>query len=259
MNTAERVVAIMNTMADAGGPIGISDISRKLEIGKNNIFRILSALQIEGWVYQDDRTKKYGLTGAMARVAYKALSQLDIQEISLPFLHDLQAETGETSALSIKVDYERIFINSITSNRNIRHVVPMGESRKLWFGSGGKAILAFLPEEEIETVLNQFEASGVSTLASGQQVTVELLRDELDKIREQGYAIAAGERNIDACGISAPIFNHKMEVVGSISVSGPQTRFDKEKALQFSPLLVETAEKISITLGAAVKQTVIEA
>lgn len=253
MNTSERVIDIIDTLASAGGPIGVSEISRQLEIGKNNVFRILSALEEKGWVWQENDTKKYSLTGAMARVALKGLSQLDIQQVSLPYLHELQQATGETSALSSRIELERTFIHCIPSNHHVRHIVTVGERRQLWYGSGGKTILAFMTKEEIETVLEQFSNSGVSELASGQVVTVELLREELDQIKEQGYAVAAGERNLDVCGVSAPIFDHNQVVVGSISVSGPISRFDREKALQFSTLLIEKAKKISSTLGAEVE------
>ena len=253
MNTSERVIDIIDTLASADGPTGISEISRQLGIGKNNIFRILSALEEKGWVWQDIETKKYSLTGAMARVALKALSQLDIQQVSLPYLHELQQATGETAALIVREELERMFIHSIPSNYQVRHVVAVGKRRELWYGSGGKVMLAFMTDDEIKAVLNQFSISGVSELASGQEITVEKLRDELAQIKKQGYAVAAGERNPDACGVSAPIFNHNQEVVGSISVSGPISRFDKVKAVQYSELLMEKAKKISSALGAEVE------
>ncbi len=252
MNTPERVVDILDTLASASGSCGVSEISRQLGIGKNNVFRILSALEAKGWVQQDSETRRYSLTGAMAAVALKALSQLDIQRVSLPYLHELQQATGETSALSIRVEMERIFIHCVSSNQTVRHVVSVGERRELWFGSGGKAILAFMNVDEIEAVLNRFSRSGVSVLAGGQTVTLESLRAELAQIKQQGYAIAAGERYSEVCGVSAPIFNHDQKVVGCISVSGPVSRFDKPKALEHSTLLVEKAKKISSVLGAKV-------
>jgi IclR family acetate operon transcriptional repressor len=74
----------------------------------------------------------------------------------------------------------------------------------------------------------------------------------LAQIRKQGFAAAVGERQSGVCGVSAPIFNHNQRVVGAISVSGPMPRFDMEKALQYSPLIMEKAKKISSILGAKV-------
>ena len=253
MNTAERVVAILNELASADGPCGVSELSRQLKIGKNNIFRILAALEDKGWIEQHTETKKYSLTGAMAEVAFRALSQLDIQKISLPYLHELQHTTGETSALSIKVELERMFISCIPSSYELHHSVPVGKRFKLWFGSGGKSILAFMTEDEIEAVLSRFSASGDSALPSGHVVTVESLRKELARIRKQGFAVGSGERTSGVVGVSAPIFNYNRQVVGSIGVSGPMPRFNMEKALQCSTLIMEKAKKISSILGAKVE------
>ncbi|MDA8124984.1 MAG: IclR family transcriptional regulator [Deltaproteobacteria bacterium] len=253
MNTAERVVDILDAVASSDGPCGISELSRQLKIGKYNVFRILSALEEKGWIEQDTETKKYSLTGAMAGVAFRALSQLDIQKVSLPYLQELQKITGETSALVIREELGRMFISCIPSDQAVRHVVPVGERGEQWRGSGGKAILAFTTEDEIEAVLKQFRDSGVQTLAAGQTVTVESLREELALIRKQGFAVGVGERNSGVCGVSAPIFNHQQRVVGSISVSGPMPRFDMEKAFHYSDLIMEKAKKISSILGAKVE------
>jgi DNA-binding IclR family transcriptional regulator len=252
MNTAERVVDILDLLASAAGPSGISEISRQLKIGKNNIFRILSALEIKGWVQQDFETKRYALTGAMAEVAFRALFQLDIQKVSLPYLRELQAITGETSALHIKVELQRICIHSIPSSNPIRHMVEVGAGSPLWYGSGGKAILAFMSEEETKAVLDIFSSSGVSELASGQAVTVKSLLDQLDLIRAQGFALASGEHFTGVCGVSAPIFNHTQSVIACISVSGPETRFERERALHYSGLILEKARNISSIMGAKV-------
>lgn len=253
MNTAERVVAILDEMASASGPLGISELSRQLEIGKNNIFRILSALESKGWVEQNSETKKYGLTGAMASIAFKALSQLDIQKVSLPYLEELQNATGETSALCIRVGMERMFTHCIPSTHPLRHYIPIGRRSKLWLGSGGKAILAFMAEDEIETVLNELSSSSDAVLVTGQVVTASSLREELARIRKQGFSVAGGERTAGVLGVSAPIFNHIQQVVASISISGPISRFDMEKAHHFSGLVMEKAKKISMILGARVK------
>lgn len=253
MNTPEKVVAILDELASAEGPLGISDLSRRLKIGKNNIFRILSALHDKAWVEQDAETKKYGLTGALAGIGHKALSQLDIRKISHPYLNELQQITGETSALIIRVELERMFLSFIPSSHEVRHFVPVGKLLKLWYGSGGKVILAFLTKDEIETVLNEFNNAKNPVSSASKKVTVTSLRKELAQIRKQGFAMGFGERTAGTTGVAAPIFNHKHEVVGSIGVSGPEHRFDKEKALQHSTLLMETAKKISTALGAKLK------
>jgi DNA-binding IclR family transcriptional regulator len=253
MNTAERVVAVLDELASAGQQYEVSEISLKVGIGRKSAFRILSALENRGWLEQDSKTKKYSLTGAMSEVAFRALSQLDIQKISLPYLQELQAVTGETSVLSIRVDLERMFVGCVPTRHEIRHFIPVGRRLKLWYGSGGKSILAFMAEDEIETVLSQFQNSDVWTLAGVKAVPAESIRKELAEIRKQGFAVGVGERTSAVCGVAAPIFNHNQTVMGAIGISGPMPRFDKDQAFQYGELVGEKAQKISLVLGVRAK------
>lgn len=248
MNTPERVVDILDVLASAGGACGISDISRQLGIGKNNVFRILTALECKGWVQQDEETKKYSLTGAMASVALRALSNLDIQKASLPYLRELQTITGETSALCIRVELERMFISSVPSEHEVRQIVSLGNRLNLWYGSGGKVMLAYLTHDEIDTVLQRFRESADTVPPTEETITA--LRVELVQIRQQGYATGIGQRNPAVCGVAAPIFNHDQKVVGSLGVSGPMPRFNLELAAKYSTLVKDQARKISTLLGA---------
>jgi len=249
MNTAERVTKILDMLA-LEGPCGISDLSRELCMGKNNVLKILADLEALGWVHLEIETKKYGLTGNMVAVAIKALTQLEIGRISLPYLYELQQATTETSTLSIRVELERIFINCISSNQAIRHVVNPGERRPLWSGSGGRAMLAFMDDTDVEKVLDQFKQSTGQIQDEDRYISVESIREDLIQIRKQGFALTNGHVDLEIFGASAPIFNYNQELVGCINISGPASRFTKEKTLQYSTLLVEKAKKISSIMGA---------
>jgi len=249
MNTAERVTKILEMLA-SDGPCGVTDLGRELGMGKNNVFKILADLEALGWVHQEIETKKYGLTGNLVAVALKAISQLEIGRIGLPFMYELQQATGETSTLSIRVELERIFINCIASNQPIRHVVSPGENRPLWSGSGGRVMLAFMSEPDVNKVLEQFKQSTNQVDEENQIVTVDAILKDIAEIRKQGFALTKGHYNAEIFGASAPIFNYNQEVVGCINISGPAFRFTEEKALQYCDLLVEKAKKISSILGA---------
>jgi len=249
MNTSERVIDIIELLASAAGPCGVSEISRQLGIGKNSTFRILSALEERGWIQQDVETKKYSLTGTLAGIAYKALSLLDIQRVSLPYLHELEAITGETSALCIRVNQERMFVNSVPSHHEVCRIVPLGIRHNLWYGSAGKVMLAFMPEAEVDTVMQTYKDTN-DPVTPASQTAIEALRKELIEIRKQGFAIGAEERSASVCGVAAPIFNHEQNVVGSLGVSGPMPRFNVDLALQYGPIVKDKAKKVSTLLGA---------
>ena len=252
MNATERVVDIVETLAAASGACGVSEISRQLGIGKSSVYRTLAALEDSGWVQQDSETRKYSLTGALARVGFNALSQLDIQEVASPHLHHLQDVTGETSALCLRTDLERVYIDSVPSTHELRQVLTLGKRFNLWYGSAGKVMLAFMPEEEIEAVLAKFMASDDPVVRPSQSA-MEALRAELAEIRRQGFSAGLGQRNTQVCSVAAPIFNHEQKVVASLVVSGPLPRFNLELALHCSTLVADEARKISRSLGAEIE------
>lgn len=251
MNATERVVDIVETLAAAPGACGVSEISRRLGIGKSSVYRTLTALEDKGWVQQDSETKKYSLTGALARVGFKAVSQLDIQEVASAHLNHLQEVTGETSALCVRTDLERVYIDSVPSKHEVRQVMTLGKRFNLWYGSAGKVMLAFMPEDEIEAVVSKFRESDDPVIPPSQ-FAVEALRDELAEIRKQGFSAGLGQRNSQVCSVAAPIFNHEQEVVASLIVSGPLPRFNLKLALDYSTLVMDEAKQISASLGAGV-------
>jgi DNA-binding IclR family transcriptional regulator len=247
MNTPEKVVALLDELASAGSPCGVSELGRLLGIDKNNVMRIVAALETKGWIMQNPTTKKYSLTGAIVEVAFRGFSKQDIYKLSLPHLHELQAATGESCSLAVRIELERMFINCVSGEQEIHRYVVLGKRMPLWSGAIGKCMLAFLSEEEIETVLRRFQNSGVSAVAEGRVLTVESLREELAEIKQQGFAVGYGERT-STCNISAPIFAQNQKVVGAIGVSGPLPRFHLDKAYQFSTLILQKAQEISAEL-----------
>ena len=91
--------------------------------------------------------------------------------------------------------------------------------------------------------------SGVRFYASGRPIREEKLREELVEIRRQGFAVSNAERAAGTCSVAAPVFDGGGRVVGSVSVGGPELRFDLEIAARHGPLVREAAEKISLQMG----------
>jgi DNA-binding IclR family transcriptional regulator len=250
MNTTERVIVILKYIAASNNPVSVADISKELKLSKNNVFRVTTALANEGWIEHNSESKKFTLTGAMVGLGFKALSRLDIQNISIPHLFELQELSGETSTLSMRMGLQRMFINQVPSSHEIRHVVQIGKRVELWHGASGRAMLAFLNNSVIEEVFQRFVQSGNSILASGQAISTQIIKDQLEIIRMRGYEIALGESVTGVCAIAAPIRGTYSDIVGAIAVAGPLPRFNPEKAEEISTLVKKAADAISSKMGA---------
>lgn len=250
MNTSQRVVTILNYLASAGNSVGITEIGKHIGLAKASVYRILYSLENEGWVTQDTDTKRYSLSSRIMEIGLTMLSRLSLQSVSLPYLEKVRDITGETTHLSIRVDFERIYVYQVPGRHDVQMVVSLGWRRPLWAGAVGKVILAYMNESEIEEVMAQLKNSGVAYMPSGRVIDIDRLRDDLEQIRSQGFAITLGERTLGACALAAPIFDYEHKVKGALGVVGPSPRFDLEAAKSWGALVRDTAEKISLHMGA---------
>jgi len=125
-------------------------------------------------------------------------------------------------------------IARVESSNPIRFVSPIGESVPLYSGAAGKAILAFIDEDERRKVIEDLKAAGTQVYASGRAITVEEIQEQIDGIRRDGFAISESERVAAAATVAAPILSGR-RVIGSISVTGPVHRFSAAKQDRLRP------------------------
>jgi DNA-binding IclR family transcriptional regulator len=249
MSAVKHTINIVNFLAHNRGPQKITDISKALNVSSSTVHRILSSLKNAEWVVQDHVTRKYEIGTCLLEFALSLSSQVDLKDVSLPFLRLLNSEVKEAVMLSARVGFEKIYIEQIRSNYELQHIVELGKRLPLWAGASGKAILAYLKKEEIENVMRRLKRLRIRVLASGQLIDVEKLRQELVEIRDRGFSISKGERIAWVNSVAAPIFDSSHRVVGAISIGGPEPRFGLELAIRYGPSVRESANNISIQIG----------
>jgi len=248
-------VAVLNCLAGAKVPLGVTEISKCLGLSKGTISRILSDLEKEEMVVQDTVSHRHTLGIKLLELGLMAQSNVDLRSASLPYMHQLLNVTGETATLSMRVGMERMYIAQVPGTYEVRHVPELGKRFPLWAGGGGKVIWAYLEGDEAEAVFDSLRKSGVRTLASGQILDIDRLRAELGEIRKRGFAVTVGERVPSFCGVSAPVFGGEHRVVGVVSVGGPLPRFGFEEAMRLGPMVDDAARKISLHLGSFTQNT----
>jgi len=248
MDVISRLVSVVNYLAADQSYHGISEICQKMRVNKASVHRILSSLEGMGWVVQDPETRKYKLGSPLLEIGLSLLSHLDVRMISLPYLNQLRDSLNESAMLTLRVGFERIFVDQVQDNHEIRLLAGLGKRYPLWCGAQGKVMLANLEEREIEMVIDNLIKSGIRVLASGQNLDIDGLRKELVEIRKQGFAVSVGERVIGASAVAGPIFGPDNRVAGAISVGGPLHRFGIDRASECGPLVSQVTEKISLQL-----------
>ena len=170
----------------------------------------------------------------------KWLEQIEVRRVALPTLRRLRHDSGETIALNIRDRDCRITVERIDTAFEVRFMINLGHPLPMYLGAASTSILAFLPEDEIEGIV---ERAPLSLQAKKR------IRRNLANIREQGLADSSGERVPGTRAISAPIFNFDGAVVASVCVLTLQSRMDKKKVSKVYGLVKEAAKEITNAMG----------
>lgn len=246
VQSVDRALSILELISYYSDGLGITEISEKVNLHKSTVHRLLGTLIYNGFVEQDKTTNKYKVSLKLYELGARRIENLDILKISKPYTQKLMEELNEVVHLVIRDRNEIVYIDKVEADNTIRMASTIGRRAELYCTSVGKAILAFLDDKEVEEIWNN---SKIQRLTENTIVDFELLKKELKKVKEQGYAEDDEENELGVRCIGAPVFNHSGEVEGAISVSGPTIRVTKSKVHLFSKEVKKYADMISKELG----------
>jgi DNA-binding IclR family transcriptional regulator len=245
IQSIQRAISILRSFTEAEPELGVMELSRRLELHKSTISRILSTLEYEGLISQNAQTGKYRLGVGLISLAGVALGRLDVRGAAQPYLNHLAEVTQETINVTVLDGRECVNVERVASPRPIRYVGWIGRRTPLHATAAGKAILAYSPPEQQE-ILIQLPLPRYTD----NTITDKAVLDEaLAQICRCGYATAEDEFEDEFSALAAPIFNHRREVVGAIAISGPTYRLKTEDVENFVESLLATTANVSAELG----------
>jgi IclR family transcriptional regulator, KDG regulon repressor len=242
----QHVVAILDCFSPDHPELGVREVARLANLSTSTAGRLMAEMRLIGILQQNSATRGYALGARILAWSGVYMDALDLRTVALPIMEDLRRASGETITLYLLDGNERLCVERMESRNTVRMVSRVGRSLPLYAGAAGKAILAYLPPERVDEFFNTVEPR---PLTPHTLVEPAALRAELAHTRKRGYAVSDGEWIIDAAGVAAPIFNKGGEVVGSVSISGPSSRFTASKIQQYAADIVQAAGQISQFLG----------
>lgn len=242
----ERALDALSLFAESDSPsLGVTEIAQALGLSKAVVHRILASFRAKGFVELDESTRRYSLGPKILFLGLTYLDRVDILSVARPAMVHLRDVTQETATLSLRSGDHRVYVDQVTPNRDVKMQVSLGLPYPLHAGASSKAFLAFLPQPEIDSYLEQ---SALTALTGKTVVDARKLRRELSRIREQGYAQSFGERMEGAGAVAAPVLGLDGTPAGVISVCGPIERF-RDEADKAAELLLEQTRMASAKLG----------
>lgn len=246
VQSIDRAVAVLRCFGKRTPELGITEISRLTSLSTSTVHRLLTAMQHNGLVRQL-AGRKYALGPLLVQLARSGAFPTTLRDAALETMHALRDTYDETVAIhELLPSYDRAVLDQVESHQELRRTyTELGTPIPLPLGAPGKVMLAFVPDDVRAATLARPIA----------QVTPETITDpgELDtqlaQIRERGYAMSFAERTPGIRTVAAPVFDHTGQVVGCLSISGPEMRMPRDRMDDLAAPIKEAAGRISALLG----------
>jgi IclR family transcriptional regulator, acetate operon repressor len=241
VQSLERAFDLLERMADAGGEVGLSELSGSSGLPLPTIHRLMRTLVACGYVRQHPN-RRYALGPRLIRLGESSSRLLGTW--ARPYLARLVEETGETANMALLDGDEVVYVAQVPSRHSMRMFTEVGR-RVLPHSTGvGKALLAGHPPEEVRAMLAR---TGMPAATERTITTPEGFLAALDHVRTAGYAMDDNEQELGVRCIAVPVPDSP--TAAAISISGPAGRVTEAATDKFVPLMHEVAEQLSKALA----------
>ncbi len=244
--TVERALDILEVFVDSDKALGITELSRRVNLNKSTTYRMVQALRTRGYINQDDQTNKYYLGYKILKFASGFLNQNKIREIARRHLEELSRKTLQTVQLAIFEENKIVYIDQVEGSDIFQVRLKIGSRGPLHCTAAGKSILAFLPEEELKNTLKN---SKLIPFTEKTIISVEHLRNEIRGIKRVGFSFCDREYDDHLRAIGAPILGIGSKVIGAVALVAPYNRIKVKEVSYYGNMVRETGLKISSEMG----------
>jgi len=229
----------------------VSEISKRLGFSQSKTYRLVRTLIQYRLLQEKPGTAQYGLGLNAFRMGLLAQQNFNLPEMARPLMKELSELTRETVLLTAVNRTKGVVLERVESEEPIRYsLFQPGASLPLHCGASSKILMAFLPEEDWDRII---EKEGLKRYTKNTITDADRLKAHLREIRKKGYAFSDQEVDRDVRAIAAPILNGGGELVAGLSVAGPAYRISKGRINSYAKWVVQYAQKISSNLGYVLK------
>jgi DNA-binding IclR family transcriptional regulator len=199
----------------------------------------------EGLIERDPGSDRYRLSVGVVALAGPLLANLDIRDVARPYLEQLTLACRESVNLGVWSRVEAVNIEQVPGPGVIKHLAPLGRRNPAHASASGKVLLAYASPQDLHEVLDR----GLQRFTERTIVDPAALREELARVRHEGYALNNEELVPELVAVAAPVFDHRGRVVAAVSISAPSFHAPAERIGFFAALVKDTASEISRRIG----------
>jgi IclR family KDG regulon transcriptional repressor len=251
IQSVSHALDILESFTKTADELGVTELSKRLGLHKNNVFRLLATLEHRGYIEQNLVTENYRLGPKTLQLGATFIEQRECRRQARPVLESLMAASGETAVVAVLRANKVIYMDSVETDKTVRAVSRIGAMLPAHCTAVGKAQLAFLPPAEIERLYSENSLPG---LTNKSIKTRDALLAELKAVPEQGYAFENEECDLEVRSIAAPVRDFSKNVIAAVGIVAPASRLTDEKLRKggMIQLVLESGKAISAKLGFSV-------
>lgn len=242
----DKALGVLELMSQLDEDIDLAGLTKMTGIPKTTLLRLLNSLKKHNFIQLNSRSKRYHLGWALIYLGKKAGKVFNLPSIIHPFLEKLTEESGETSSLVLLDNSHAVYIDQVVSKKMIKGMPEVGSSVQLYCSASGKVLLCSFDDAKLKSY---FDNVDIQKFTEKTITDAGALKIELERVREQGYAVDDGEVDLGGRCIAAPIFNKEEKIVAALSISGPVSRITNENLNDLVSIVQKLANDASTALG----------
>ena len=237
IQSVSHAVDVLEELANAGGEIGVTELSKRLKLHKNNVFRLLATLELRGFVEQNSETEDYRLGAKALQIGQAYISQSTLVERATPLLRSLSETIGETVSLAVLQNGQVQFPVCVESKRPVKVAPRIATSLPAKQCPAGRLLMAQLPDDILDEMLAENTPHDAA------------IRNQRNELRSTGQVIDRGATEADVVSVVKVIRSNK-GIIGAIEVLIPQYRAKVEEIMS---QIDNTVSKLSAACGAGAR------
>lgn len=243
-----RATAILDLLGQAPDGMHLTEVAKCLSLPKASTYRVLATLASQGYTKKDPENSRYYLGVKILRLQGNIATRSNLVPIAIPHMNRLALKLHETLHLAVLDEDRVVYLESRRPEHSFSSSPTAGRIAPAYCTALGKTLLAYLPPEELDSVLSKvkFEPLTPNTI-----LDAEVLREELAHTCRSGYAIDNEEQYIGVRCIACPVRDHRNQVIAALSVSAPPGRLPEDKDEFIIQEIWATCREISEALGAS--------
>ncbi len=245
IQSVSHALDVLEQFTAEADELGVTELSKRLKLHKNNVFRVLATLEARGYIEQNKATENYRLGTCCLRLGQRFVTQMGLLRQARAVMRQVSKASRETAFISVMRNGNAVPLDAIEAEQAVRMVSRIGDPLPLHCTAVGKTHLAFADDELRGSLPEALQKFTEKTVLDRHALT-----QQLKKIAENGYAVDLGEHIEDVRSVAVPVRDYTRAVVGSLAVSGPAYRLSQERIeKEVVPLMLKAGRELSTRLG----------